>query len=29
MSQNKRARYALEYKTEAVRLVRNGQSIAV
>jgi transposase len=28
MSQNKRARYTLEYKTEAVRLVRNGQSIA-
>lgn len=29
MSQSKRARYTLEYKAEAVRLVRNGQSIAM
>jgi len=28
MSQSKRARYTLEYKTEAVRLVRSGQNIA-
>lgn len=28
MSQSKRARYTLEYKAEAVRLVRSGQSIA-
>lgn len=28
MSQIKRARYTLEYKSEAVRLVRSGQSIA-
>jgi transposase len=28
MSQSKRARYTLEYKSEAVRLVRSGQSIA-
>jgi transposase-like protein len=29
MSQSKRARYTLEYKAEAVRLVRSGQSIAM
>lgn len=28
MSQSKRAQYTLEYKVEAVRLVRNGQSIS-
>ena len=28
MSQSKRARYTLEYKAEAVKLVRSGQSIA-
>jgi len=28
MSQNKRARYTQEFKIEAVRLVRGGQSIA-
>lgn len=28
MPHNKRARYRLEYKAEAVRLVRSGQSIA-
>jgi transposase len=28
MSQQKRASYTLEYKIEAVRLVRSGQSIA-
>jgi len=28
MSKNKRARYTLEFKIEAVRLVRSGQSIA-
>jgi transposase len=28
MSQVKRSRYTLEYKAEAVRLVRSGQSIA-
>src|SRR5215213_8695606 len=28
MSQSKRARYTLEFKMEAVRLVRSGQSIA-
>jgi transposase len=28
MSQSKRSRYTLEYKVEAVRLVRSGQSIA-
>jgi transposase len=29
MSKAKRAQYTLEFKIEAVRLVRNGQSIAV
>jgi len=29
MSKTKRARYTLEFKIEAVRLVRSGQSVAV
>ena len=29
MSKTKRARYTLEFKIEAVRLIRSGQSIAV